>query len=224
MTATDERAATPFEAPDADRTAGRLRVRRQPKWIAAGLLAICLGGLGATVLYTEATQSTDVIVATRTVPRGEVIGPNDLRVVRVGNLLGVSHTDAVQLNTLVGQRALVDLPEGALVPAGGVGRPVLDQGQSQVGLKLAPGRIPTGELPQGTQVLLVPLADERAAAGGADTRAAGPPVPAIVLTPPAVGPDGVAILLDVRVETARAPEVAGLAATDRLVLVKEAGR
>lgn len=222
MTATEHQPsapAVPLDRAGLDVTAGRLRPRRQPKWIAAGVLAICLGGLGAAVLYTEAAQSSDVVVLTRSVPRGEIVQTSDFAVARVGNLTGVSHVSGSAIPELVGKSALADLPKGALLPAESVGSPVLASGSSQVGLKLAPGRIPTGELPQGVPVVLVPLEDARVAPGQqADLPA---PIPATVLTPPRPGPDGVAVLLDVRVTDDRADEVAVLAATDRVALVKE---
>lgn len=221
MTATDRRLETPaaLDRSDPDATSGRLRVRRQPKWIAAGVLAICLGGLGAAMLYTEAAQSADVVVLTRTVPRGEVVQASDFAVARVGKLTGVSHVNGSAVPSLVGKKALADLPQGSLLPAGSVGTPALAPGNAQIGLKLAPGRTPTGDLPQGTPVVLVPLEDPRVAPGqSADLP---DPIPAVILTPPRTGPDGVAVLLDVRVGIGRADDVATLAATDRVALVKE---
>lgn len=223
MTATEHQASAPplpLDRQEPDLTAGRLRPRRQPKWIAAGLLAICLGGLGAAVLYNEAARASDVVVLTRSVPRGEIVHSADLTVARVGNLTGVSHVSGSMIPALIGKTALADLPKGSLLPADSVGTPVLASGSSQVGLTLAPGRIPIGDLPQGTPVVLVPLEDARVAPG----QQAGLPdsIPATVLTPPRPGSDGVAVLLDVRVATNRADEVAALAATDRVALVKEA--
>lgn len=224
MTATDRRPETKDASVAAPpgAAAGQLRVRRQPKWIAVGLLAMCLGGLGAAALYAEASRSLDVLVVTRDVGRGEVIQQGDLRVARVGDLTGVSAVEATDLNALTGQRALIDLRENALLPSGGVGDAALEPGGSQLGLKLAPGRVPNADLPQGTTVLLVPLADPRLADTGESGNENTGPVRASVLTPPRTGPDGVAILLDVRVDSARAPEMAALAAVDRIALVKEA--
>lgn len=226
MTATDRRAEVRpglVGSEQADPSSGRLRVRRQPKWIAAGVLAMCLGGLGSALLYTEASRSSDVIVVTRNVARGEVVQEADLRVARVGNLTGVSSVTASQINTLFGKRALVDLTENALLPAGGIGDPVLADGGAQLGLKLAPGRVPNADLAQGAVVQLVPLEDPRVASS--DTSSGVPAaasIPATVLTPPTTGPDGVAILLDVQVDSDVAATVAALAAADRIALVKEA--
>lgn len=225
MTATEHQLSAPplpVEKQETDPNAARLRPRRQPKWIAAGLLAICLGGLGAAVLYTEAAQSSDVVVLARLVPRGEVVEGADLTVARVGNLIGVSYVSGSEIPALIGKTALADLPKGSLLPADSVGTPVLPAGSSSVGLTLAPGRIPTGDLPQGTPVMLVPLEDARVAPGQqADLPES---IPATVLTPPRPGPDGVSILLDVRVATDRADGVAVLAATDRVALVKESAQ
>ncbi|MDO5498132.1 MAG: flagellar biosynthesis protein FlgA [Propionibacteriaceae bacterium] len=221
MTATEIRvgAAQRELRPETDPGRGQVRVRRQPKWIAAGVLAICLGGLGAAVLWAEAAGSTEVLVMTRSVARGEVVETADVRIARVGQLDGVSRIDGDELHLIAGRTALVDLAEGALVPAGGVGEAALDGGGVQLGLRLDPGRIPLDQLPAGTPVLLVGLDDPR----GAPDAPARPPRPfrGTVLTPPQTGPDGVARLLDVRVDAAEAAAVAELAATDRIVLVKE---
>ncbi|HHV20232.1 MAG TPA: flagella basal body P-ring formation protein FlgA [Propionibacterium sp.] len=222
MTATDIRpmaAAAATSASMAAQPHPRLRPRRQPKWIAAGVLAMCLGGLGAAFLWVEASGSAEVLVLTRSVARGETVAASDFRVARVGQLDGASSVQAAELPALTGQQALVDLSEGALLPAGGIGQAALDAEGVQVGLRLAPGRIPLGELPAGTPVLLVPLEDPRVNPGAAGDLPA--PLRGSVLTPPRTGPDGVAQLLDVRLDAAQAPAAAMLAATDRIVLVKE---
>lgn len=221
MTATEQRLDGPvaLDRSESDVTSARLRARRQPKWIAAGILAICLGGLGAAVLYSEAAQSSDVLVLTRSVGRGETLAATDFRVARVGTLAGVSHVSSGELPTLVGKKALADLPQGSLLPAGSVGTPALATGSSQIGLKLAPGRLPTGELAQGVPVLLVPLDDARTAPGSPEPEAARP-IRATVLTPPRLAPDGVATLLDIAVGADDAAVVAALSATDRVALVK----
>ncbi|NNG20473.1 hypothetical protein HJ590_13040 [Naumannella sp. ID2617S] len=224
MTATTQQQA-PFgasEPPPGE--PGRVRTRRQPRWIAAGLLAIALGGLGAALLWQQLVTTTEAVVVSHRIPRGEVIRSGDLRSVDVGSTVGVSTVPAAEIPALVGKRALVELPEGALLAKGSVGTPSLDRGASQVGLKLAPGRLPTGDLPVGTPVRLVPLEDPRKQPG---QPASGPPVPVVTATvaaPPRTGPDGVAVLVDVRVDQSLAQQVAELAAAERLALVKEAGQ
>lgn len=198
------------------------RPRRQPRWIAAGLLSVCLGGLGAALLYGEATGSHEVLQVARPISRGEVVRPGDLRPVQVGSVPGISTVPTSRAAELVGRRALIDLAGGSMLPDGAIGQPPVEKGSTQVGLKLAPGRVPVGELPPGTTVLLVPVDDPRVAPGQPSAQAsAAPLVPAVVVSAGRAGPDGVATLLDVRVPQERARQVAELAAADRLVLVRE---
>lgn len=199
------------------------RPRRQPRWIAAGLLSVCVGGLGAALLYAEATGSREVLQVARPVSRGEQIRPGDLRPVQVGSVPGISTVPADRASELVGRRALIDLAGGSMLADGAIGQPSVEKGSTQLGVKLAPGRVPVGDLPTGTAVLLVPVDDPRVAPGAPPSaQASAPPtVAAVVVTVPRPGPDGVATLLDVRVPQEKARLVAELAAADRLVLVRE---
>jgi hypothetical protein len=45
----------------------RLPGRRNPRWIALGVAAICLGGLLSYVLYSRVASETAVLAATRTI-------------------------------------------------------------------------------------------------------------------------------------------------------------
>ncbi|WP_460744419.1 SAF domain-containing protein [Mariniluteicoccus endophyticus] len=222
----------PFGAPPAP----AVRPRRQPRWIATGMLAICLGGLGASMLYVEATGAHDVLQVTRPIPRGDLIRPGDLRPVSVGSLPGSATVPADQLGQLEGRRALIDLAGGAILPADAIGQPPVDRGQTQIGLRLAPGRLPVGDLPPGSAVHLIAVEDPRLVQAGQTTQSGGqnggpsgqstnPARPAslgaVVVSAPRPGPDGVAMLLDVKVPADRARHVAELAAAERIVLVKE---
>lgn len=202
------------------------RPRRQPKWIAAGVLAMCLGGLGATLVYAKATATHDVIQVTRSVSRGETIRAADLRVVRAGDLAGSSSVPADRASQLVGQKALIDLAGGAILPANAIGQPPVEKGISHVGLRLAPGRIPVGELTVGASVVLIPVEEPRSEVAKPAPQAtpgasAAGPIAATIAVAPRVGVDGVSTLLDVRVPSDKARAVAELAASDRLVLVRE---
>ncbi|WP_197429727.1 SAF domain-containing protein [Auraticoccus cholistanensis] len=194
----------------------RLRARRSPRWIAAGVLAISLGGIGAVLLWDGAVSSQQVLRVNTPVARGEVVEPGDLGAVTVGSVPGVSVVPAGQLDELVGQHALVDLAAGSLVPAGGIGAPDLAEGTVRMGLSLAPGRVPSGPLTPGQDVLLIPVPapDDTAAAPG--ERA----VAAVVDGRPTVAPDGVSTLVDVTLRARDAELVARLAATERLVLAR----
>ena len=61
-------AATPA-TPEPPRIPGR----RNPKWIALGIVALCLGGLLSYVIYARVSTETTVVSVAQTVYRGEVI-------------------------------------------------------------------------------------------------------------------------------------------------------
>ena len=205
---------------------GPLRPRRQPRWIALGILLACLGGLGSVLLYQQSSTTQNVVVVANAVSRGEIIEAGDLGVRQVGALSGVAVVPADQAPTLVGQHALVDLSPG-LLPANAVGELVLPPNRVQLGLKLPSGRLPAGALPQGTKVQLVEVAapgeapeagtsDESPQAGTAEPAV----IDAVVLSSPTLAIDQASWVLDVHVAALDAEEVAALDATDRLVLVK----
>ena len=47
--------------------------RRNPKWIALGIVALCLGGLLSYVIYARVATETTVVSVAQTVYRGEII-------------------------------------------------------------------------------------------------------------------------------------------------------
>lgn len=193
-----------------------LRARRNTRWIAAGVLAICLGGLGAAVLFTNVANAQSVIAITHTVYRDQVIGPDDLRVVSVVPAPGVDTVPVAELEEIVGRTALTDLTEGSLLNPRAFGDPVVALGTARVGLKLAPGRLPSTALPPGTTVMLVPAGRD-----GAEPPE-GPSVAATVAGAASVLADGSSVI-DVTVPQNEAERVARLAAADQLVLIQQAG-
>jgi hypothetical protein len=123
----------------------------------------------------------------------------------------------------VGQRAVFDIPAGALVAAATVASSALPgEGRAAVGLRLASGRAPEVLLAPSSPVRLValPPASPEAAA---DDKLAGKTYAARVIGH-APGADGVSLLLDVDVPAAQAPTIALLGAQDRLAVVRDAER
>src|SRR5690348_9499351 len=55
--------------PHAPRVAGR----RNPRWIALGVVALCLGGLLSYLIYAQVAAESTVVAMARTVDRGAVI-------------------------------------------------------------------------------------------------------------------------------------------------------
>lgn len=197
---------TPPAAPRPD--AVRLRARRSPRLIALGVLLVCLGGLGAAVLYTMNTNHESVLVMASDVRRGEVLERTDLAVIDVPDTLAVERLGSAELDTLIGHRALTDLPGGSFPLARHVGVDPLPHGQTLVGLRLPLGRLPASELPLGASVRIVGL-------GEVD----GPGIEAVTMALPLLLDDGTSYALDVRVADTDADTVARLSAADQVAVV-----
>lgn len=200
----------------------QLRARRNPRWIVIGLMAMALGGLGAGALYAQAADVQSVLVAGRTIPRGEVIQASDLKVVDVQGTAGLRTVGQERLGEIAGTVAVVDVAEGSLVTPQSFGRAAVAAGTVQIGLRLAPGRIPVREMPAGTPVRLIGVAAKTT--GAPDAEPAGAPfvVGAVIATAPRATADQAAFVLDVAVAADAATTVAQLAAADRIVLIREA--
>jgi SAF domain len=203
----------------------RLPARRNPRWIALGLIAVCLGGLLSWLVYADLAQQTSVLTMTRAVHRGETIKASDLAAVSMSRSTVLSSVPAADLPELVGKSALVDLAEGALLPRGAIGTMTFPaRGRAVVGLQLSYGRVPAGLLPPSTPVRLVTLP---AAEGQADGQRAGEQT-----APPATffgrvvdytdATDGASVLLNVDVAADDAPRISLLGATDRLAVLRDA--
>lgn len=198
------------------RSASGLRARRSPRWIIAGLLAVCLGGVGGATLWTQATNAHPVIRVTREVPRGEVVKASDLAIVNVAAAPGIRTVPASQLSQLVGQVATSDLPADSLLAPDTVGAVAVERGTVHLGLQLAAGRLPTKPVPAGSTVNLIAVS-----AGKAEAKSGR--FDAIVVTAPHASPDG-SWLLDVAVSDSQADQIAELASSGQLVLAREADR
>jgi hypothetical protein len=196
--------------------------RRNPKWIALGIVALCLGGLLSYLIYARVASESAVVAAAHTVYRGETIEYSDLATITLhgGSL---PHTiPAAQLGDLVGKRAAFDLVAGSVIlETAIVGAAIPSEGRAIVGLKLAPGRAPGSLLLPSSRVRLIGM--PAAADGSTTDKLAGSIfVGRVVDQSPAA--DGTSILVNVDVDAAVAPTVAMLAAEDRIAIVRDAGR
>lgn len=199
------------------------RARRNPRWIAIGVVALCLGALGAFFLYTDLSRAQTVVVVTQTVYRGSVVQAEDLSIATVGDTPGLRTVPGDQLEALVGQRATVDLVAGSLLPDGVIGQvDVPAARRALVGINLSTGRAPVGYLTPGSAVRLIAIPPEGAEPGFTDA-SSNLAVQARVVDSKAVA-DGVSTFLNVDVGAEQAVVVATLAAQNRLVVVRDAER
>jgi hypothetical protein len=154
-------------------TQPQARVRRNPRWIVLGILAICLGGLGSVFLYSQVTDAHQVVAMTKTVHRGEKVTGGDLTTVRVGETGRVHTVAAKKLSAMIGQVASYDLVQGSLLSPAAVGAEEPPAaGHDVVGIKVSDGRAPNKYLEPNTPVRLVVLPDS--GSPGPTTGAAGP--------------------------------------------------
>ncbi len=200
--------------PSESARASRVRTRRNLRLVAVGVLAMCLSGLGAAWLYSSAAGGSSVVGVTRTVYRGQLITDADVGLVWLPSTPGIGTVPGERLAEVIGQTAQTDLVVDSVLSPHSFGAPVVELGTSRLGLRLAPGRLPSTELPPGTPVLLVAVVRDSAEASP------GPSVTGRIASTATTLPDG-ATLIDVSVPQEQAERVARLAAGDQLVVVRQ---
>ena len=206
---------TPQATPEPPRMPGR----RNPKWIALGIVALCLGGLLSYVIYARVATETTVVSVAQTVYRGEVIETSDLTTITLQGSTIPQAVPARDLATVVGRRAATDLVAGSVLVASAVTDETIPAtGRAVVGLKLSAGRTPTSLLLPSSAVRLVALPPQ----SGSD-KLTGDTFTARVIDQ-SNGADGTSILVNVDVAAEQAATIAQLAAQDRVALVRDAGR
>lgn len=195
--------------------------RRRPRLLMAAVLVIALGGLASAWLYTSLGSRTAVIAVATDIAYGEVLVEDMLRSVSISTDPDVESIPFADLESVVGQRAGVDLPAGSLLTRGAVADSVVPgEGEELVPVALAAEQVPATGLRPGDLVRLLGTAGELtdAAAGGGADPAVGVSVEGTVLavSAPTVGGN---VVVDVVVEAADGDELARLAAEGRLALL-----
>lgn len=200
----------------------RMPGRRNPKWIALGIVALCLGGLLSYMIYMRVASEVAVVVAAHTIYRGETIEQDDLTTITLRGGALPQAVPAARLTDLVGKRAGFDLIEGSVIPFTAiVAEAIPAEGHAIVGLKLAPGRAPGNLLLPSSLIRLIAL--PAVADGSATDKLAGTIfVGRVIDQSPAA--DGTSIMVNVDVEAGAAPTVAMLGAQDRIAIVRDADR
>jgi hypothetical protein len=200
----------------------RMPGRRSPKWIALGIVALCLGGLLSYMIYARVASETAVVAAAQTVYRGETIEQGDLTTITLRGGSLPQTLPAAKLADLVGKRAAYDLVEGSVIPSTAVVEQAIPaEGRAIVGLKLAPGRAPSNLLLPSSLVRLIAMP---AAADSSTTDKLEGSIFIGRVIDQTPGADGTSILVNVDVEAGAAPTIAMLAAQDRIAIVRDAGR
>jgi SAF domain len=218
------KARKPKEAPVAGQPATpqppRLPGRRNPKWIALGIVALCLGGLLSYLIYARVATETAVVAAAHTVYRGEVIDQGDLATITLRGGTLPQAIPAAQLADLVGKRAAFDLVEGSVILSTAVIEAAIPaEGRAIVGLRLAPGRAPGNLLLPSSRVRLIAM--PAAADSSTTDKLAGTIFVGSVIDQSQAA-DGTSVLVNIDVDAEAAPTIAMLAAQDRVAIVRDA--
>lgn len=193
--------------------------RRRPKLWALGVALMVVGALGVWWIVESMSTTSQVVVAAADVPEGQVITAEDVTTSDVNVPSGAAVIPGGQLDTIVGQRATAPLEKGALLAPTQVNTdPLPAEGMAVVGVKVAPGQIPTQNVDPGDaiQILGTPKQGDDPAQGES---------PTVTGTIQAVGQpttDG-ALVIDVLVTADQAGTLTALNATGRIgvVLVAE---
>lgn len=144
------------EGPVATVLAPPPKLRRRPALIAAAIGAVCIGALLAGWAWTATTNTQEVLVALHSIERGAVIEADALVRVRLSADPALKPIAASQLKEVAGQRAAMDIAEGAMLTPGSLTSEVVPgEGQSVVGVALTPAQAPGLDLQYGDRVLVV---------------------------------------------------------------------
>ena len=147
----------PVSAPSTERLAPPPKLRRRPILVVAAVAAICLGSLASLWAYQSAATSQSVIAMRTTVERGDLVTREALMSVQISvdpALQPIAAADALRL--VIGKRAALDMPAGAIITTEQVTDEVIPtRGNSVVGISLPPGMLPTDQLRVGDHVRVV---------------------------------------------------------------------
>jgi SAF domain len=202
----------------------RIPGRRNPKWIALGIVALCLGALLSYAVYNRVAAETTVIMMAATVYRGETVEASDLAVVQLSGEAVRKSIPAAQLDALVGQKAVYDLPAGTMPVPGAIDEVVIpDSGRAVVGVMLSTGRAPAALLTPGSPARLVVLPPASTTDPDTTDKLAGKTYPATIVDQ-VPGADGASIVINVDVASGQAATIAMLAASDRIAVVRDPAR
>lgn len=202
--------------------------RRRPGLIAAGVLIVVIGVLGAYFYATAAGDNRPVLAMAATVTAGQQITDADLKVVRVSAGSGLTPIADDQRDTVVGKYARIELVAGTLLTEGQLtDKAIPGAGQQLIGLELKPSQLPARALRPGEPVQLVITSDPRNVtidAKGAQKQALPQP-PTISATVAGVGPtatDG-QVVVDVVVAEQSGPGLLERASQGRVAIALVAG-
>lgn len=197
------------------------RHKRRPIWLAAAVLLVAVGSLGVWFVVSNLRDTVAVVALRNDVPRGATITAQDLTTVDINPEPALRTVPASQLAQVVGKRAAVDLPAGALLPPAAIADTITPPaGQSVVGLALDPGQMPAIELKVGDKVRIISTPKDQ------DDPPTTTPVVTVNAEVVSSTPltDTSKTRVDVLVSEQDAARVAAISATNRVALILDNGQ
>jgi hypothetical protein len=192
-------------------------------YLGLAALLMVLGAIGFGALASGSTHAGTVLAASHDLAAGQVLTASDVVSVHVSADAGAQLVAASQQSTIVGKRAAVALPAGALLSPRSVRTgPALEPGQAIVSVVLAPGTAPVPDLRAGDSVAVVATsANGTAGSGGVLANAQVVRIDALKSGPTTSG----SLAVSLQVPSSAAAAVAEAAAGDhvRLVLIAPDG-
>ena len=147
------------------------RLRRRPGLVVGAVDVTTLGCLLGAWAWNASTSTHEVLAATRTIHRGEVITARDVRRVQIGSDSGLKPLPSSAYDDAVGHRAALDISSGGLLTAESTTEsPMPPADKSVVGISLTPGQLPAVAMHGGDKVRIIvtPSADGDAIGGAPD--------------------------------------------------------
>ena len=200
--------------------------RRRPGVIALSLALIAAGGAGVAVLLLQVGNRTEVVTIVRDVQVGQVLSENDLGKASISLDPAVKAVHADELNSVVGQRAAVELKPGSLLAPSQVTKDnLVKAGEQLVPIGLDPKQIPATALVPGQKVKLVHVPAQGATDTGKTSDAVPQTIDGRVVKASGAAPGTGVVVVDVATAATDGPTVAAweAAGTLRLVLAAPDG-
>jgi Flp pilus assembly protein CpaB len=196
-----------------------VRRRVHLPYLGLGVLLMVLGAIVFGIWGSPSSAKRPVLVAAHEISAGSVISRDDLRAVNASVDAGAAVIDADNLDRIVGKRAAVTVPEGALLAAASVrDGPALQPGEAIVSVLLAPGAAPVPDLQIGDHVAVVAAATSKTGAAGTAGVLATAEVVAVTPLRQGSSPTG-SVSVSLRVPTTSAVDIADANAAQRVSLV-----
>ncbi|MEU6653354.1 SAF domain-containing protein [Streptomyces sp. NPDC046900] len=200
--------------------------RRRPGVIALSLALIAAGGAGVAVLLLQVGHRTQVVTVVREVQVGQVLTERDLGRASVALDPAVKAVRADDLDSVVGNRAAVELKPGSLLAPSQVTKDSLVRaGEQLVPIGLEPKQIPATALVPGQKVELVHVPAQGTTDTGKTSDAAPQTIDGRVVKVSGAAPGTGIVVVDVATSAADGPTAAAWesAGTLRLVLTAPDG-